>query len=254
MVSGEHSMTIRALGSAALLLLLASGAVKAAIVHDTQGEFAAITINQGTTDTGGVVDPTRSIINNVFDGSTNTFFSIGLGGQVAFTITPGNQISSANAIEITFAAAVGHMEAVEVFLGTLADPYANSIGYLLNADANFFVNGTTGPGADDNSALADLSAAALAGTNGGVFAIANVAEGFDTISFRDASGLNNSGDGQNPYLLTGSTDGFDLDGVKVASIPVSEPATLALMGAGLLCLAAVNHNRRRAQPRHPLRS
>lgn len=246
-------MTIRALGTAALLVLLASSAAQAAIVHDTPGEFAAITVNQGTTDTGGAVDASRSNINNVFDGSTNTFFSIGLGGQVAFTITPGNQISSANAIEITFAAAVGHMEAVEVFLGTLADPYANSLGYLLNADANFFVNGTTGPGTDDNSALADLSAAALAGTNGGVFTIANVAEGFDTISFRDASGLNNSGGGQNPFLLTGSTDGFDLDGVKVTSVAVSEPTTLALMGAGLLCLAMVNRNRRRALLRNPLR-
>jgi hypothetical protein len=246
-------MTIRALGAAALAVLLASGTARAAIVHDTQGEFAVITINQGTTSTGGAVDPTRSNINNVFDGSTNTFFSIGLGGQVAFSITLGNQISSASAIEITFAAAVGHMEAVEVFLGTIADPYANSIGYLLNADANFFVNGTAGPGADDNSALADLSAAALAGTNGGVFTITDVAEGFDTIAFRDASGLNNVGDGQNPFLLTGSTDGFDLDDVKVTSVPVSEPTTLALMGAGLLCLAAVNRSRRRALLRPPLR-
>lgn len=247
-------MTIRALvAAAALSVLLASGAANAAIVHDTPGEFAAIAVNQGTTNTGGAIDPTRSSINNVFDGSTSTFFSIGLGGQVAFTIAPGNQISSASAIEITFAAAVGHMEAVEVFLGTLADPYANSLGYLLNADANFFVNGTAGPGAEDNSTLADLSAAALAGTNGGVFTIANVAEGFDTISFRDASGLNNGGDGQNPFLLTGSTDGFDLDNVKVTSVAVSEPTTLALMGAGLLCLAAVNRNRRRALSRHPLR-
>ena len=246
-------MTIRKLASAALLVLLATGAARAAIVHDTPGEFAAITVNQGTTNTGGAVDPARSNINNVFDGSTNTFFSIGLGGQVAFTITPGNQISGASAIEITFAAAIGHMEAVEVFLGTLADPYANSIGFLLNADANFFVNGTIGPGTEDNSALADLSAAALAGTNGGVFTIANVAEGFDTISFRDASGFNTLSDGQNPFLLTGSTDGFDLDGVKVTSVPVSEPTTLALMGAGLLCLAAVNRSRRRALLRHPLR-
>lgn len=246
-------MTIRAPGLAAVLVLLASGVANAATIHDTPGEFAAITVNQGTTDTGGAIDLTRSNINNVFDGSSGTFFSIGLGGQVAFTITSGNQISAASAIEITFAAAVRHMEAVEVFLGTVADPYANSLGYLLNADANFFINGTTGPGADDNSTLADLSAASIPGSNGGTFTIANVAEGFDTISFRDASGVNTLGDGQNPFLLTGSTDGFDLDNVKVASVPVSEPTTLALMGAGLFCLAVVNRNRRRALLHHPLR-
>ncbi len=119
-----------------------------------------------------------------------------------------------------------------MFLGTIANPYANSIGYLLNADANFFVNGTAGPGAEDTSALADLTAASLPGSNGGTYIIANVGEGFDTISFRDASGLNPDGDGQNPFLLTGSTDGFDLDTVKVNSVPVPEPTTLALMRGG----------------------
>lgn len=243
---------IRTLGAAALLVLLASGTAHA-LVHNSPGEFASITANQGTTNTGGAVDPARSNINSVFDGSAASFFSIGLGGQVAFTISPGNKIGGGSAIEITFAAAIGHMEAVEVFLGTVADPYANSIGYLLNADANFFVNGTAGPGAEDTSALADLSAASVPGSNGGTFTIADVLGDFDTISFRDASGLNPDGDGQNPFLLTGSSDGFDLDDVIINSVPVAEPTTLALMGAGLLCLAAVNRNRRRVQQRHALR-
>lgn len=246
-------MKYSVLGSAAVAVLLGAGVAKADIIHDTPGEFASIVVNQGTNSAGGAVDAARSNINNIFDGSTSTFFSMGLGGQVAFTITPGNKISGASAIEITFASAIGHMEAVEVFLGTLANPYANSIGFLLNADANFFVNGTTGPGTDDNSALADLSAAALSGSNGGMFTVSNIIGDFDTISFRDASGVNPNGDGENPFLLTGSTDGFDLDGLKVSSVAVPEPGTLALMGAGLLCLVAVNHRRRRALQHHPLR-
>ncbi len=93
-------MTIRALGTAALFVVLASGTANA-LVHDSPAAFSAITVNQGTTNTGGAVDPTRSSINSVFDGSNASFFSMGLGGQVAFSITPGNRISGGSAIEIT---------------------------------------------------------------------------------------------------------------------------------------------------------
>jgi hypothetical protein len=240
-------MTLRGLGLAALFAVCAVNSAHA-LVHDSPAEFASIIAQQGTTATSGVIDASRSNINNVFDGVSTTFFSVGFGGQVAFTITPGNRITGGTAIETTFAAAVGHMEAIEVFLGTAADPYANSIGYLLNADANFFVNGTTGPGVEDTSALADLSAAAIPGSNGGTFTILNVTGEFDTIAFRDASGVNTDGEGENPFLLTGSSDGFDLDNVKVNSVAIPEPATLALMGTGLLCLAVVQR-RRRALPR-----
>ncbi|QYU67656.1 hypothetical protein J4558_22570 [Leptolyngbya sp. 15MV] len=90
---------------AAVAVPLALGAQRAdaaPIVHDTVPEFSSISITQGPTGSGGLVDPTRSLIGNMFDGNLSSIFSLGLGGVASFVITPlTNSITSGSVIELT---------------------------------------------------------------------------------------------------------------------------------------------------------
>jgi hypothetical protein len=207
--------------------------VQAAVIHDTLAEFDTIVNGQGTLADGGpITDTNRNSVANIFDGNASTFFSLGKGGTISFTIKPTtNQITSGTVIEITNPSA--HQEATEVFLGTKANPFASSLGYLFNEPAKVALfGGPSAPAVDDTSAIADLAATNIPGS-GGLFTITVLSGIFNTIAFADRSIAPNNQFGTK--FLTGSTDGFDIDALSVTSV-VPLPAAAWLFGSAFLGL------------------
>jgi hypothetical protein len=217
---------------AAGALVLAPRGEAAPIVHDTVGEFSAISFVGGTGH--NPADPNRGLITNMFDTDpTGTFLSLGRGGTLTLVIDPvTNRITSALTIERTNARS-NHQERVDVFLGVNGGSFVQ-IGALLNSELG-------GGGVIDSGAVADLSASPTGSgqTARTVYQITNIVGDFNTIRFVDVSNDN-------------SGDGFDIATLSVTSTPIGAgpsevavpgPSALALLGAGLMGLGLARRRR-----------
>lgn len=241
--------------------------------NDVGGPVNSFRGTQGLMQNGAAVANDRSDIDNMFTAEGGgVFYSMGLGrrdldprvaaqkalinqmtrGTLSLTINPGSnrRITGGSLAEITNQGNDNHAEALWVFLGTESDPFKDLIGLIWNEDAD-----PTSPfdaGAwNANTAIATLSAANTPNGEGGRFSFTVNSGNYNTISFFDASRA------QYVLPITGfttqimnnwstSTDGFDVDALKINSndvSQVSEPATLALLGAGLFGLGLVRRRK-----------
>lgn len=229
----KQTLCLAAAAAIAATCGLTGTAAAATIVHDTVAEFTTIDLQQGKA-TGSTATPNqsvaanRSVLANMFDNDNSTLLSLGLGGTgaggtLSLLIAPtDNVITSGSVIELTNVGS-GHKEKADLFLGTNLGSWVK-IGTLFNDALGATVSVVANP-------YATLSA--VDGNGPTTYSLTVLSGSFNSLRLEDKS-----------EIVAGNRDGFDIAELRITSVP--EPATLALLGAGLLGLAGLQRVRRRA--------
>ena len=167
----------------------------------------AVTFATATVDYNqgaGITDASRTITTNAVGATDGNFLSLGLGGSAVFSF--GSAFTGpAAVIEVTNGIRSGHYETAMVWGGT---------GYDIGTDT--------------------LIGAVLLGTINNTNSVATVAFNgiFSFLKIWDTS------------PVVAGRDGFDIDSISVAAVPL--PAGIALLGAGLAGLGAMGWRKKRS--------
>lgn len=200
-------------------------AAAAPLLHNSEASFASIVYAPGINSTLGTVAAERRVLGNMFDATTTTMLSLGLGGSISFLITPDdNTIASATTFELTNLRS-GHKERARLFLGTDLGGWIE-IGDMLNQELGSTVTNV-------NPTVATLALTTPGAATG--FTLTVHDGSFNSLRLLDVSPTKGA-----------NLDGFDIASFSLTSIappppppvPVPEPATWLLLVGGIAGLAA----------------
>lgn len=168
----------------------------------------------------------RTDVDNAFDGSAATFYSLGVGGSVTVDVSPLLLASPATVLEVTFNSPNPNFpESAQIFVGgVLAGEIFNQqvSGVFFTAEAGFSIDVTPGSG----------GASYAIGFANGVFSTLTI---LDTTFVNFAGAYNN-----NPA----NSDGFDVAEISVSTVPV--PAALPLLASAIAGVGFWSRRRKHA--------
>lgn len=170
----------------------------------------------------GVATPgSRFDVDNVYDGDTSSFYSLGDGGSLTIDVSPLTLASPATVLEVTFGTPnPAYPESAQVFLGSdLAGELFNDGSFT--SETGFMISNPT------------------TGASGAAFEIAFASGAYSTLMLLDTTMANFAGS----YNANKVTDGFDIAEVSVNAVPL--PPALALFFAPLALLGFMGSRRRR---------
>lgn len=210
--------------------LLAGAAFAAPIDHNG----VSYTANQGLQTNGSAVAADRSDLTAAFDGNSNTFYSLGMGGSVTGVAQTGLQFDpEVDIIEITF--------------GTVSTTYPESAKLEffdangVQASVQLFNNGAN---VSSCGSAAGLTCVASQTSNSTIWKITLAgAFEFTKVVITDTT---------NPasYNPSRPSDGFDIGELRIATVAanaeVPEPGTISMIGLGL-GLVALAYRKRAAR-------